>query len=385
MELSVSYNGDLELIEKLSEYKSVAHIFGATTQNLTGGGRNSEGLSQISRAEIKQAIELAHENGIEFNYLMNSSCMGNMEYTQSGYENIKRELDWICSIGADWVTIANPYIVELCRKMNPKIKISLSSFSMVESVQRAVFYDGLGVEEISVRENINRDFSLLKQMQENTKCRIQVIANQTCLYQCPFQFYHDNVMSHSSQLNKVDMRTPIDYCILNCVYNKFAYPEEIIKSRWIRPDDIGEYEKIGITKFKITDRTKSTKWLIRTVKAYDERRYDGNLADILNLVQVQNKRATGKIVQKENINLESGKQVRRLMKDYLMLDVNIDNRKLDNFLEHYKKSDCNSISCEKCGYCKRMADKAISFPRKEEIKNILKDMEILKKESFLEE
>lgn len=379
MELSVSYNGDLELIDRLGEFDSVVNIFGATSNNITGGGRNSEGLTAIDRKDIEMAVRKAHDNHIEFNYLMNSSCMGNKEYTESTYQKIIENLDWVNDIGVDWVTIANPYIVEICKKRHPNIKISLSSFSMVESVQRAKFYDDLGVDEISVRENINRDFGLLKQMQQSVKCRIQVIANQTCLYQCPYQFYHDNVMSHSSQRDTLLHSYSIDYCILNCLSKKFSCPEEIIKSRWIRPEDLSVYEAEGITKFKITDRVKSTDWLVNVVKSYHERKHEGNLADILNLVQIQNKRSSGTVVSTDVTKVtEDTKKARKMMKDFMMLDVQIDNRKLDGFLDHYKKTDCRNISCDKCGYCKRVADDVLTFTSKKRMDAALEDMEQIK-------
>jgi Zn ribbon nucleic-acid-binding protein len=37
----------------------------------------------------------------------------------------------------------------------------------------------------------------------------------------------------------------------------------------------------------------------------------------------------------------------------------IDNQKLDGFLAGLKKIDCRYVSCDKCGYCERFAQKAI--------------------------
>ncbi|PJI06514.1 MULTISPECIES: U32 family peptidase [Clostridium] len=378
MELSVAYNGDLNFIEKLSNYKSVVNVFGTITNSTVGGGRNPDGLTTITKSDIEEAVQKSHENNIEFNYLMNSSCMGNREFTHDTYMKIIECLDWLDSIGVDWVTIANPYIIDICKNRHPRIKVSLSSFAMVESVQRAKFYDEIGVDEISVRENINRNFKLLKEMQSNVECKIQVIANQTCLFQCPYQFYHDNVMSHSSQKNEFLNSHIIDYCILKCIYKKFNKPEEIIKSRWIRPEDIKEYESIGIKKFKITDRVKSSEWLLRAVKSYEEKKYIGNLADILNIVQIQNKRSNGNIVSIESSKVSDNlKKIRKMIKNFMMLDVKISNKKLEGFIGHFKNLDCNSISCDKCGYCKKIANEVIEFSNKEAICKALNEIKKL--------
>ena len=41
----------------------------------------------------------------------------------------------------------------------------------------------------------------------------------------------------------------------------------------------------------------------------------------------------------------------------------IDNQKLEGFIDGIKKIDCRYLSCDRCGYCERYAQKAISFSR----------------------
>jgi collagenase-like PrtC family protease len=60
-------------------------------------------------------------------------------------------------------------------------------------------------------------------------------------------------------------------------------PVELLKSPWIRPEDIPHYEAIGYDRFKITERFKRTPLLLENVRAYENRRYDGNLLDLFTL------------------------------------------------------------------------------------------------------
>jgi len=379
VELSVSYNGDLKLIDALGQYSSVVNIYGAASKDITGGGRGTNGLSVITKQDIEKAVVKAHENKIEFNYLLNSSCMGNKEFLAKKRDEIIEHLSWLESINVDWVTIANPYLIEICKNKFPGIKVSLSSFAMVESVERAKFYDSLGVDEITVRENINRDLNLLREIQKNVKCKIQVLVNQTCLHHCPYQFYHDNVMSHASQKSDLEEDVFIDYCILKCIYRKFDNPTEIIKSNWIRPEDLCVYEDYGIDKFKITDRGKSSNWIVKVVKSYHERKYDGNLADILNIVQVHNKRTSGKVFEANSDNEAAKKHIKRLLRAYMILNVQMDNSKLDGFIEFFKNGNCRHKSCDSCGYCSSIAQKVISFPNSKAISHALDEIKEVNK------
>ena len=75
-------------------------------------------------------------------------------------------MKWLTQIGADMVTIANPYIIDMCRSKYPELKVSVSSFVLVDSVESAKYYDRLGVSEITVRNGIERNYRLLEKMQK---------------------------------------------------------------------------------------------------------------------------------------------------------------------------------------------------------------------------
>jgi len=47
------------------------------------------------------------------------------------------------------------------------------------------------------------------------------------------------------------------------------------------PEDLHYYEKLGYETFKIVERNTPTQILLERVKAYSERRYDGNLLDLV--------------------------------------------------------------------------------------------------------
>ena len=93
MRLSVACNFEDALIDGLEGYP-VHEVYGKVTADHAGGGRPSFYLPQIDRKKVERTVARAHARGIEFNYLMNASCMGNTEYTRHGQRQIRETLDW---------------------------------------------------------------------------------------------------------------------------------------------------------------------------------------------------------------------------------------------------------------------------------------------------
>jgi hypothetical protein len=235
----------------------------------------------------------------------------------------------------------------------------VSVIAHVNSVQRARFFEALGADSITLDFNINRDFRLLEKIRKAVKCRLILVANDACLYQCPFRYYHYNLLAHSTQPYNPLQGFYIDYCIVRCTIEKFGNPAEIIRSRWIRPEDTHFYEDIGIDSLKLSGRRMSTRWLVNVGRAYSEKRYDGNLFDILNCVAPgvdPDIRSPQYQFFIENTELLNREKLIRLGQLYPVKPY-VDNSALQGFLEHFQDKNCQA-DCE-CGYCKRIAKRAI--------------------------
>ncbi len=110
---------------------------------------------------------------------------------------------------------------------------------------------------------------------------------------------------------------------------------------------------MGFDRFKIAGRNKRTEWIVRAVKAYSERRYEGNLLDIVSYPQG---RAVPKVMEKVNGP-----------RDYEILrEVYVDNTKFPpNWLNFFKYNDCEGRSCSECAYCPAVAREVIRVGNKE--------------------
>lgn len=340
MRLSIPSNWDNKLIKNLSGLPVVTY-YAKLREDIVGGGRPSAALPGVSQKEVKEHIELIHSSKASFNYVLNASCLGNNEYLVSTRKQIFKLIDWLVSIEVDSVTVSIPLLLQWLKKNFPSLKVSISVFSHVDTINQAKMYEDLGADEITITQSFNRDFNFLKTLRKNVKTDLQIIVNNACLFGCPFRRYHSNINAHSSRTGA--HKLPIDYPVLNCTISRFKNPSEIIRSPWIRPEDLAFYEKIGIDKFKLSGRTNTTKWITKTSKAYANRLGPKNFAELLAVPNA------------------SGSMYRKSISGAPEVDLVIDNPSLDGFIKHFlnRNKSCAYVSCETCSYCDLIAKNAV--------------------------
>ena len=145
-------------------------------------------------------------------------------------------------------------------------------------------------------------------------------------------------------------------------------PVELLKSPWIRPEDIPHYEALGYDRFKITERFKRTSLLLENVMAYENRHYDGNLLDLFTLPR---KGAFTPIhleyfIQPKHVNIMKISELEKVFDLEVRDLIQLDNKKLEGFIEHFKTKDCNQTSCSSCRYCETFFEK-VAVVKKEEV------------------
>lgn len=361
MKLSVPFNGEPDLLERINKEK-VVEVYGKLTRDLIGGGRPSCANPFVSRRRLISSVGQAHSYGIKFNYLFNATCIGNLEWTNSWQKKIRAHLDWLDKIGVDGITVAVPYLAEIIKKIYPNFELSVSSLARVDSVSRAKHWEDLGADEITLFDvAVNRNFPLLRAIRKNVKCRLRIIANQDEILHCASYSHHVNASAHASESNSTNFY--IEYCRIGCRLKKIFNPIYFIRETWIRPEDAHYYKEAGIDRLKLVDRSMVTGAIARIVDAYTKGSYKGNLLDLMahpseNLLLNQSS-YINKIkyfFKPLYINPFKLYKARNLASD---LDVFIDNQKLEGFIKPFLTESCELRSCESCGYCEEIAEKTV--------------------------
>ena len=365
MKISLATNFDNGLIDQIKGYE-VYEIYGRLTEDYLSGGRPTNAIQPILKEQFESHVKKVREAGINFNYLLNGACTENLEQDKTWRQNFKDFILYLKSVGVNAFTITNPLILILVKKIYPESICRVSTFSCVNTLEKAKYWESMGADIICADfVSINRNFTLLKTMCEELKtAKIEILVTNSCIKDCPYIHTHTNSISHASLKNGTGGY--VDWCLFKCQNKELLNPYEYIKSPWVRPEDIAEYERIGIEHFKITERDFPTEILLKRLKAYTNRTYDGNLLD---LIQGHGYMLASTTPEKfvKNENLETKEDVIREIyrvrgfKQERKVESHcfIDNKKLDGFLKFFTDGNCSG-NCSKCGYCKNIAKNAIT-------------------------
>ncbi len=380
MKLSVACNFDEDLLEGLKPYP-VYEIYGKLTSDYFGGGRPSFYLPEVNRSGLARYVERTHAAGIRFNYLLNALATGNREFTREGQREADELLTWLSDIGVDSVTVCHVYFLRLIKKRFPHFKVRVSAHQFTDSPRKVRFWVENGADYVVVSEvNLHRDFSRLRALAEAAgDTELQLIVNNWCRYDCAIAGTHAVGLNAAS--HKGGGGFPLDYCSVVCNELRLREPVNYLRANWIRPEDIALYEELGFHNFKIVERNTPTQILVERTKAYAERRYDGNLLDL-----VQNyaypyeklgpkakdaysfRRLVKYFARPRTVNLWRFRKVMEFGQALSVLyplrgpnPVQVNNRDLDGFMERFKTEGCQDLDCEACQYCHDWAARAVKI------------------------
>ncbi|MEM1674723.1 MAG: U32 family peptidase [Candidatus Bathyarchaeia archaeon] len=335
------------LNEKYRDDGSYVHeVYGSLKFSNLGTGWPATVLPDVDLERLVRHVEIAHSYGIKFAYALNPVCMGLAEYTEEGRSFLNDLLRKLLEIKVDTLIVAIPYLIEYIAKNFPQFEINASSLCYIDSLNRALMYESLGATRLTLSEDLNKSFRLLRLIRERCKAKLEIIANNGCLLKCPFRVYHNTMTAHISQC-------PIDdplgftykpYPLMRCTLKRLSDHKEIIKAPWIRPEDIKYYAQIGIDYIKIAGRGLLADDLLRLIEAYLAGRYDG---DIYALVDNSYMHFCWNIFDPNAEPLPP-------------LRISIDNRSLDGWYEFFIKNDPPCIiGCDNCNYCGEIANKVV--------------------------
>ena len=377
MKLSVAANWDLELLDGLGEIPEVTSIYAKLPFDVVGGGRAGVVIPSVDWDFAASYITSARQRGLSFCYLINAPCLGNLEQTEEGQKQILSLIGQLVDMGVDSVSIANLAVVALVRRNFPNLAIRGSVLSWPTNLSRLKYQESLGVDPLIIPySEFNRDFNMLPKIRSGLSCDMQLFVNVSCIYNCSYLGEHANSVGHASQLSLNNQRPNafLDFYLWQCTRRRLLHPELLLMSRWIRPEDLHQYEAMGFDEFKIIDRSRSTAWLLRATRAYADRKYDGNLLDILSLEMLGDPAGFHSDIEDQipermrHYKTKERQLMSRMLKlrrRLLALDIYIDNAELSDFLDGFRKINCAETYCENCRHCHRYAERAVRFDRAE--------------------
>lgn len=283
---SAATNFDEELLTFIEESNKkhsnqVTEIYGSLPVSIVGSARAQKGLPRITREGLSNHIRLAHDKGIKFNYPMNASSGINLDDTSYACR-VNEELTFLLSAGIDSLTVADDALINFIRKEHPEIELHLSIVKGVSAVDAIKKYADQGIKVITLNQHtVNREFKCIEKLVRSfPDSELRIYANVSCLSNCSKRDEHYRYLSQQSQSGNAPSNKP-DLFIVNCALTYLKNPTEILKSPFIRPEDIQAYEQLGIKTFKLSDRREPTQDLANLIRAYLKGEFHGNLFNFL--------------------------------------------------------------------------------------------------------
>lgn len=395
---SVSYdigtNFDPEIIKIIRENDKehkVKTLYGKIKYDGLPGGRSTYIVPDFTLDQFQDYLKECKANNLSFNYLINPLCMDNIESDPEKGPALHKFIHDLYDMGIREFTINSPTLIKYIKKSFSDASVTLGLYAYPTNISHIEYWKDWGVDEITLDHSFNRNFPLLKHVlkcYKDSSVALRVIANNLCMKDCPFKLAHGCSASHTKS-GPIAM----DYYLINCAYRKLLNPKSFLTSEWIRPEDIHIYEELaeetGFRKLsvKLVDRTRSTAFLERVIKAYLNKSYNGNLLDILNWPEHKNMafrekmNANGKN-EKSHIKFEEiikPDVLRDYSKTMEFPDIYIDNKKLDGFLDHFiaagsRCTDClcsdnilpgQDKSAAECRFCASWFEKAVTVNKNE--------------------
>ena len=167
----------------------------------------------------------------------------------------------------------------------PSVNFMLDSVTKAESVITAIARTPFRrPDRLILDRSLNRDADALKGVCRQLRSRypdmaVGLLANEGCLFHCPFKGAHDALIAMAQQAPAGDLLHRLNRD-LGCIAQLENRPADLLRSPFIRPEDAAAYAPPAHF-IKLCGRTLGQAFVIATLDAYIQGRFHGNLLDIL--------------------------------------------------------------------------------------------------------
>lgn len=180
---------------------------------------------------------------------------------------------------------------ELCRALEAVPSINCQ----IDSAEKALLQlDAIGRTQfrppakLLLDRNVNRRIFELRAMAQALRAAlpnvaITLMANEGCLYQCPFKPAHDALIA-ADCASGAHYAATAPVRALGCVRVYAEAPERLFQSPFIRPEDLDMYADIADVA-KLCGRTQGPAVMKRIVAAYFTGGYAGNLLELMDAME----------------------------------------------------------------------------------------------------
>jgi len=239
---------------------------------------SSEEIQQVLESELLALRRL----GIKLDLLFNANCYGERAVSVGLENETVAIIDRLGALGCcpEIVTTTSPMIARTIKQRFPAIEVRASVNMRIGTTQAMGYVQDL-FDSFYLQRDMQRNIEYVKSVRswcDRHGKKLCLLANSGCLRFCPGQTFHDNLIAHSAGAERMEN---VSGWNPHVCWNLYKSPEnfvEILRSTWIRPEDVGDYEGIVET-VKLATRQHAHPRMV--IGAYADGRFGGNLLDLL--------------------------------------------------------------------------------------------------------
>lgn len=288
MKFSVGYQlcPDDYFLDSIIERKdSISEVYFSWGE--IANGRNN----QIKRADMtpweaqsKQLEDLKRlsDSEIKLNLLFNATCYGKDSQSRAFFEKAGDITDYVSTnFSLASITTTSPLIAGFIKSNFERIDVRASVNMGIGTIEGMDYIKDC-YDSFYLKRELNRDFDKIRELKswcdDNGKV-LYALANSGCLNNCSAHTFHDNLVSHESEISTMDNGFEF-----KGICHKYLRKTENMKALFdntgfIRPEDVYLYEEF-FTSLKLATRVNSNP--VRILRAYiDNKAYKGSTLELL--------------------------------------------------------------------------------------------------------
>ena len=288
MRFSVGYQlfDDELFIDKIIEYKdSISEVYFSFGDFPNGRNNQLKRCDMTAwQAQAKQINDLERltKAGISLNLLFNATCYGENSQSRAFFEKIGDTVDFIgTKLNLSGVTTTSPIIAGFIKNNFEGVDTRASVNMGVGSIEGMEYIADV-FDSFYLKRELNRDFDKICELKawcdKNGK-KLYALANSGCLNNCSAHTFHDNLVSHESEISKMDNGFSFEGVCKKYLQKNDNIYKIFEVSSFIRPEDIHLYEGL-FPSMKLATRVSGNPFKI--LNAYiGTKKFVGSTLDLL--------------------------------------------------------------------------------------------------------
>ena len=292
----------------------------------------SSDFSRI-KEEIQEVHYILKEREVALNLLLDNACWGGKIFMTS----YQKKLERLLTLAAEEriaLVIMEPALINHIALHYPEVNFIIaasSSHGLFDFHLRCRYHEKYfnqngSLKRIIIPSDLNRDFAAIREIRNACECSVAVKVNEGDIFCTPFKLSEETSLSHINPYRDYEYYRMVKETFLTLRKELFLKdPWRLIASPWVRPEDLGYYEALGIDCFTIMVNEGSN--ISGLAKAYGNQKYEGNIISLL----------------KEGDKFEK--------------DIFLDNRWFDGFVDELEAGKGCIRDCEKCMICIEMGER----------------------------